>query len=149
MRTGWGVSAMVAIAMTAASAQAQTPGQMPAPAQTAMQDSAPHHVVTIVETGAPDAAKVAAMLQILAVGSRKETGNAGYAVLQERGHPGRFAILETWRDKAALDRHETAAKTDRGQDAAAARRPLGPARLRRARCRRYAGGPAIRRAFMS
>ena len=110
MRTGWGVSAMVAIAMTAASAQAQTLGQMPAPAQTAMQDSEPHHVVTIVETGAPDAAKVAAMLQILAVGSRKETGNAGYAVLQERGHPGRFAILETWRDKAALDRHETAAK---------------------------------------
>jgi quinol monooxygenase YgiN len=110
MRTGWGVSAMVAIAMTAASAQAQTPAQMPAPAQTAMQDSAPHHVVTIVETGAPDAAKATAILRGVAVASRQEAGNAGYAVLHERGHPGRFAILESWRDKAALDRHETAAK---------------------------------------
>src|SRR3954452_3362383 len=110
MRTGWGVSAMVAIAMTAASAQAQTPAQMPAPAQTAMQDSAPHYVVTIVETGAPDMAKAAAMLHILAVTSRRETGNTGYAVLQERGHPGRFAIIASWRDKAALDPHETAAK---------------------------------------
>ena len=31
-------------------------------------------------------------------------------MLHERGHPGRFAIIETWRDKAALDRHDTAAK---------------------------------------
>jgi quinol monooxygenase YgiN len=112
MRTVSGVLAMVAMAMMAASAQAQTPGQTPAPmpAQTAMQDSAPHHVVTIVETGAPDAAKAVTMLQALAANSRQEAGNAGYAVLHERGHPGRFAIVETWRDKAALDRHETAAK---------------------------------------
>src|SRR4051812_24593176 len=110
MRTGWGVSAMVAIAMTAASAHAQTPAQMPAPAQTAMQDSAPHYVVTIVETGAPDAANAIAILRDVAAASRQEAGNAGYAVLHERGHPGRFAILESWRDKAALDRHETAAK---------------------------------------
>jgi quinol monooxygenase YgiN len=75
-----------------------------------MQDSAPHYVVTIVETGAPDAAKATTMLQALAANSRQEAGNAGYAVLHERGHPGRFAIVETWRDKAALDRHETAAK---------------------------------------
>jgi quinol monooxygenase YgiN len=99
---------MVAMAMMAAPAQAQTPAQMPA--QTAMQDSAPHYVVTIVETGAPDVAKAATMLQALAANSRQEAGNAGYAVLHERGHPGRFAILETWRDKAALDRHENAAK---------------------------------------
>ena len=97
---------MVAIAMTAASAHAQ----MPAPAQTTMQESAPHHVVTIVETGAPDAAKATAILRDLAAASRGEAGNSGYAVLHERGHPGRFAILETWRDKGALDRHETAAR---------------------------------------
>lgn len=109
MRTVSGVLAMAAMAMTApASSPAQTPAQMPA--QTAISDGAPHYVVTIVETGAPDAAKAGAMLQSLAIGSRQEAGNAGYAVLHERGHPGRFAILETWRDKAALDRHEQAAK---------------------------------------
>jgi quinol monooxygenase YgiN len=112
MRTVSGVLAMVAMAMTAAPAQAQTPGQTSAqmPAQTAMQDGAPHHVVTIVETGAPDAAKATAMLHDLATASHQEAGNAGYAVLHERGHPGRFAIIETWRDQGALDRHETAAK---------------------------------------
>jgi quinol monooxygenase YgiN len=108
MRIVSGVLAMVATAMMAASAQAQTSAQTPA--QTAMQDGAPHHVVTIVETGAPDAAKATAMLRELAAVSRREAGNAGYAVLHERGHPGRFAIVETWRDKAALERHETAAK---------------------------------------
>ena len=107
MRTVSGVLAMVAMAMMAA--PAARAAQMPA--QTAMSDSAPHYVVTIVETGAPDAAKVTSMLRDLAAASRQETGNAGYAVLHERGHPGRFAIIETWRDKAALDRHDTSAKT--------------------------------------
>lgn len=100
---------MVALAMMAAPAQAQTPAQMPT--QTAMADNAPHYVVTIVETGAPDAAKATAILRDLAAASRGEAGNAGYAVLHERGHPGRFAIIETWRDNAALERHNTAAKT--------------------------------------
>lgn len=118
MRIVSGVLAMVAMAMTAASAAqgqttaqtaAQTPAQMPA--QTAMQDSAPHYVVTIVETGPPDAAKATAILRDLVAASRGEAGNGGFAVLHERGHPGRFAIVETWRDKAALDRHDAAAKT--------------------------------------
>ncbi|MGE3782542.1 MAG: putative quinol monooxygenase [Alphaproteobacteria bacterium] len=110
MRIGWGVLAMVATAMIAASAPAQTPAQMPAPTQTAIPDNAPHHVVTIVETGAPDAAKAIPMLQALVASSRREDGNAGYAVLHERGHPGRFAIIESWSNKAALDRHDAAAK---------------------------------------
>ena len=108
MRIVSGVLAMVTMAMMAAPAPAQTSAQMPG--QTAIPDSAPHYVVTIVETGAPDAAKAGAVLQTLAAGSRQEAGNAGYVVLHERGHPGRFAILETWRDKAALDRHEQTAK---------------------------------------
>jgi quinol monooxygenase YgiN len=99
---------MVAMVMAAASVQAQTPAQMPA--QTAMSDNTPHYIVTIIETGAPDAAKATAILRDLAAASRGEAGNAGYAVLHERGHPGRFAIVETWRDEAALDRHDAAAK---------------------------------------
>jgi quinol monooxygenase YgiN len=107
---------MVAMVMMAAAVHTQTTAQTtaqtppPMPAQTAMQDNAPHYVVTIIETGAPDAAKASAILRDLAAAGRQEAGNAGLVALHERGHPGRFAIIETWRDKAALDRHEAAAK---------------------------------------
>ena len=97
----------LAVALTALPAAAQ---QMPAPTPAPVAANATTYVVTILETGAPDAAKAAAMLRRLAAASRKEAGNEGYLALRERGRPGRFAILETWRDKAALDGHESAAK---------------------------------------
>jgi quinol monooxygenase YgiN len=43
--------------------------------------------------------------------SRKEDGNLRFLVLQEIGRPNRFAVVETWRDKAALDTHAKAAST--------------------------------------
>ena len=137
MSTGWGVLAMIAMAMMAAPAQAQTPAPMPA--QTALQDSAPHYVVTIVETGAPDAEKATAILRDLAAASREETGNAGYSVLHQRGHTGRFAILETWRDKSALDRHDAAAKAAEEKLQPLLVAPLDRRVCDRARCRRPAG----------
>lgn len=79
--------------------------QAPAPAT-----AAPVYVVTFLETGAPSAAKAALALRRLAAASRKEASNAGFVALRETRRPGRFAILETWRDKAALDAHEAAAK---------------------------------------
>ena len=86
------------------------PAAAQAPAQPAAAEAGPAYVVTFVETGAPLAGKVAASLRRLAAASRKENGNAGFIVLRERARPGRFAVLETWRDKAALEAHDAAAK---------------------------------------
>jgi quinol monooxygenase YgiN len=43
--------------------------------------------------------------------SRKEIGNLRFDVLHEIAPPTRFAILEIWKDRAALDGHDGAAST--------------------------------------
>jgi quinol monooxygenase YgiN len=43
--------------------------------------------------------------------SRKQDGNIRFDVLQEMTRPNRFAIVEVWTDKAALDAHVAAAST--------------------------------------
>jgi quinol monooxygenase YgiN len=43
--------------------------------------------------------------------SRKVGGNLRFNVLHEIAHPDRFAILEVWRNKAALDGHAKVAST--------------------------------------
>jgi quinol monooxygenase YgiN len=37
--------------------------------------------------------------------TRKEDGNAGFLALEELARPARFATVEVWRDKAALEAH--------------------------------------------
>ena len=86
-------------------AQAPMPAPGPAPAA-----AGPAYVVTFLETGAPSAAKAAAQLHKLAAASRGEDGNVAFVALRESGRPGRFALIEAWRDKAALGAHDTAAK---------------------------------------
>ena len=56
---------------------------------------------------------------------------------------GRSRSSRAWRDKAALDAHEQAAKAARGPAAAAVRAPFGPDAFAGARCRRPAGRAAI------
>lgn len=48
--------------------------------------------------------------------SRKEDGNLRFDVLREIGRANRFAIIEAWRDKAALDAHAKAASTAQFRD---------------------------------
>jgi quinol monooxygenase YgiN len=48
--------------------------------------------------------------------SRKQSGNLRFDVLHEIARPDRFAILEVWQDKAALDGHDKAASTLRFRD---------------------------------
>jgi quinol monooxygenase YgiN len=48
--------------------------------------------------------------------SRKEDGNLRFDVLREIGRTNRFAIIETWRDKAALNAHAKAASTAQFRD---------------------------------
>jgi quinol monooxygenase YgiN len=43
--------------------------------------------------------------------SRRDEGNLRFQVLQEISRPNRFAIIEAWRDKAALDAHVAADHT--------------------------------------
>jgi autoinducer 2-degrading protein len=83
----------------------------PAHAQTPPPAASPAvYAVTYFEV-APDAArKGAALLRQFAAATRKEDGNAELTALHEIGRPGRYAILEAWRDKAACDAHGAAMK---------------------------------------
>lgn len=96
----WGLVLLMAASIQPATAQ------QPAPAAPA----GPIYVVTYLETGAASAAKAAAILRKLSVASRKADGNLGFIALREHARPGRFAIVEGWKDRAALDRHAAAAK---------------------------------------
>jgi quinol monooxygenase YgiN len=51
------------------------------------------------------------LLRAFAAATRKEDGNSEFTLLDEVGRSGRFAIIETWRDKAAMDAHAAAMKT--------------------------------------
>src|SRR5260221_4099439 len=88
--------------LAAMPAWAQTPA--PAPA------AGPVYVVTYFEAGPAAAGAVAGTLKQCAVATRKEDGNTGFVALRESGRQGRFAFVEGWRDKKALDAHGAAAK---------------------------------------
>lgn len=51
-----------------------------------------------------------AILRPFAEATRKEDGNTEITLLDEIGRSGRMAIIEAWRDKAALDAHGAAVK---------------------------------------
>ena len=68
------------------------------------------YVVTYFEVAPASARKIAGMLRQFAAATRKEDGNSELTALHEIGRPGRFAVVEAWRDKAALDAHGTATK---------------------------------------
>lgn len=53
----------------------------------------------------------AALLAQYRDASRNEDGNLRFDVLHEIARPDRFAILEVWKDKTALDGHDKAAST--------------------------------------
>jgi len=57
-----------------------------------------------------DFEKAAELLRQFAAATRKEDGNSEFTLLDEIGRSGRFAIVEAWRDKAALDAHTAAMK---------------------------------------
>ena len=72
-----------------------------APGETAAP--APVHAVTYFE-GPPAAARRAGLaLRRFVEACRREPGHVACVALRETGHPGRFAMLEAWRDPAALE----------------------------------------------
>jgi quinol monooxygenase YgiN len=85
---------------------AATPAAAPAPAASA----GPVYIVTYFEVAPNAARKTAALLRQFATETRKADGNTELTVLHEIGRPGRFAMVEAWRDKAAHDAHAAAMK---------------------------------------
>jgi quinol monooxygenase YgiN len=70
----------------------------------------PVYVVTTFDVAAKDFGNALDILHPFAAATRKEDGNLELTVLNEVGRGGRFAIVEAWRDKAALDAHGPAMK---------------------------------------
>lgn len=68
------------------------------------------YVVTYFDLDPSAVRKADGLLRQFAAATRKEDGNAEWTLLREIGRPGRFAIVEAWRDKAALDAHGAAMK---------------------------------------
>lgn len=87
------------------------PGQAQAqPAQTQTAAGPGIYTVTYFEVAPAGSRKTTGLLRQFAVATRKEEGNAELTVLREIGRPGRFALVEAWRDKAASDAHGAAMK---------------------------------------
>jgi quinol monooxygenase YgiN len=98
------VALMLAGMAGAAQAQAPTPGGAPSPAPS----SGPVYIVTYFEVASPAAGRTVELLRQFAAATRKENGNAGLLALEELGRPARFATVEVWRDKPALEAHGAA-----------------------------------------
>ena len=73
-------------------------------------------LVTYVEAMPDAVAPATALLKSYQTASSHEDGNVRREVLQELERPNRFAIVEGWRDKAALDAHEQSTATTEFRD---------------------------------
>jgi quinol monooxygenase YgiN len=74
------------------------------------------YLVTYVDVMPNSASSGAALLQKYRDASRKEGGSSRFDVVQEIARPNRFAVLEIWRDKAAVDAHDKATSTAEFRD---------------------------------
>ena len=89
-------------------AHAQTPATPPA--QPTPPPSGPAYVVTYFEVAPAASRKTSGALRQFADASRKEAGNVEFLALRELTRSGRFALVEAWKDKAALEAHGAAMK---------------------------------------
>jgi len=97
----------------AAAAPAAPPPAAAAPAPAApapVAAAGPVYVVTYFDVAPKSSRKAEGLLRQYAAATRKEAGNTELTVLHEIARPGRFAIVEAWHDKAALDAHGAAMK---------------------------------------
>jgi quinol monooxygenase YgiN len=102
-RFGWFGSAIsMVLALAAGPAGAQAPA--------APEASGPVYVVTYFEVAPAASRKTAGLLRQFAGAARKEGGNIEFLALREITRPGRFALVEAWQDKAALETHGAAMK---------------------------------------
>jgi quinol monooxygenase YgiN len=99
------------VAATPAVAQAPAPSSnapnQPAPAAA---PSGPLYVITYFEVAPEAARKTGALLRQFGAATHKEAGNVEFTALHETGRPGRFAIVEAWKDKPTFEAHGAAMK---------------------------------------
>jgi quinol monooxygenase YgiN len=74
-------------------------------------EGGPVYLVTYVSVMPNAVLSGATLLEQYRDASRKEAGNQRLDVLRDTARPNRFAILEVWKDQAALDGHDKAAST--------------------------------------
>jgi quinol monooxygenase YgiN len=103
MVLGTAIAVMAALAPARAQTAATPPGQPAAPGD-------PAYCITYFDVAPAASRKTAGLLRQFAVTTRKEDGNIEFLVLREIGRSGRYALVEGWRDKAALDTHGAAMK---------------------------------------
>ena len=97
----WGLAVAMMLAATSGPAGAQAP----APAPAAPPPSGPVYGITYFEVAPAAIVKTAALLRQFAAATKKQEGNAGFLALSEISRPGRFAVVEVWRDRAAAAAH--------------------------------------------
>jgi quinol monooxygenase YgiN len=84
--------------------------------QSAHAQGSPVYLATYIDVMPNAVAAGAALLKQYRNASLKENGNLRFEVLQEIERPNRFAIVEAWRDKVALDAHGAIASTSQFRD---------------------------------
>jgi quinol monooxygenase YgiN len=84
--------------------------------QSAYAQGSPVYLATYVDVMPNAVASGTALLKQYRNASLHEDGNLRFEVLQELERPNRFAIVEAWRDKAALDAHGATASTVQFRD---------------------------------
>jgi quinol monooxygenase YgiN len=94
----------------AAQAPAQPAPAEPAPSAPSATPSGPVYAVTYFDVAPAASRKAIAQLRQYQAAARKADGNIELTVLHQAGRPGRFAIVEAWKDKAALDARQAAEK---------------------------------------
>ena len=100
-------AALAALA-TITPARAQAPAS--APSQPAPPPTGPAYVVTYFEVAPAASRKTTGVLRQFSAATRTEAGNVEFLALREVTRSGRFALVEAWKDKAALDTHGAAMK---------------------------------------
>jgi quinol monooxygenase YgiN len=105
----FGLGLAVLAGVTPAHAQAPAPASSP-PAPSQPTPSGPAYCVTYFEVDPAASRKTSGLLRQFAAATRKDVGNVEFLALHELGRPGRFAVVDAWRDKAALDAHGAAMK---------------------------------------
>jgi quinol monooxygenase YgiN len=98
----------VALMLAAVASLAQAEAQTPSGAVTQPAASGPIYIVTYFEVGPASASTTVGLLRQFAAATRKADGNTGFVALQEIARSGRFAMVEVWRDKPAVDSHAAA-----------------------------------------